>query len=31
VTDQRKWQFIFYSLNHSVFEETVNLILNLLV
>jgi len=31
VIDERRGQFVFYSLNQSVFEETVNLILNLLV
>jgi len=31
VINERRWQFVFYSLNQSVFEEAVNLILNLLV
>ena len=31
VLNERRGQFVFYSLNQSVFEETVNLILNLLV
>lgn len=31
VTDERRWQFVYYSLNQPIFEESVNLILNLLV
>jgi DNA-binding transcriptional ArsR family regulator len=31
VLDERRGQFVFYSLNHPVFEESVNMILNLLV
>jgi DNA-binding transcriptional ArsR family regulator len=30
VIDERRWQFVYYSINHSVLEETVNLILGLL-
>lgn len=30
VLDERKWQFIYYSLNISVFEEFVTVILKLL-
>lgn len=29
IISKKKWQFIFYSLNTSVFEETVKSILNL--
>jgi DNA-binding transcriptional ArsR family regulator len=31
VLDERRGQFIFYTLNQPVFEEAVNLILNMLV
>ncbi len=31
VTDERKGQFVYYTLNQTIFEESVNLILNLLV
>jgi len=31
VIDERRGQFVYYSLNQSVFEESVNMILNLLV
>ncbi len=31
VLDERRGQFIFYSLNQPIFEESVNMILNLLV
>ncbi|MEI7563140.1 MAG: autorepressor SdpR family transcription factor [bacterium] len=31
VLDERRGQFVFYSLNQPIFEETVNLILNMLV
>ena len=31
VIDERRGQFVFYTLNQPVFEETVNLILNMLV
>ncbi|MEI6773678.1 MAG: autorepressor SdpR family transcription factor [bacterium] len=31
VLDERRGQFVFYSLNQPVFEESVNMILNLLV
>ncbi|MFA5748333.1 MAG: metalloregulator ArsR/SmtB family transcription factor [Candidatus Absconditabacterales bacterium] len=30
VIDERRGQFVYYSINHSVLEETVNLILGLL-
>lgn len=29
VIDERKWQFVFYSLNTSVFEDVVNYFLSL--
>lgn len=31
VLDERRGQFVFYTLNQPVFEEAVNLILNMLV
>ena len=31
VTDERRGQFVYYTLNQTIFEESVNLILNLLV
>lgn len=31
ITSEKKWQFVYYTLNQSVFEETVHMLINMLV